>query len=769
MKFSVANCKHSFFSFRLPFMAKRLEEHLYRSAETKEEYLDPSTLKKRLQMIAHGLEVHRSSSSGSTKETSKDSDADPGEPLPVGGQSDASGGMSTGFPGGSDSTSQQQRLEEQVKQLKQIQQLQQLQQQQQRGGSSANLETIMNQQQSLKDELLRQQNERLSGSSGQSTSVPSSDLNALLRQQQQSIPKISGPSKTSNQGILKTSNSKYQDPQKRKVVKQQQQRLLLLRHASKCKSGSACKVKFCGQMVSLWKHMKKCRDKNCTTAHCLSSRCVLNHYRICKSENETSTCEVCGPVMRQIKQQNNEPDEGESMAPERSASLSQNSASQQQVLDQQAQFMQGINAPNLSSVPQAVVQDKRQQLEELQAAQQKLHQQHALLKQLQNQQAQLLEQQQQLQQQQQHVLPQTQQGQQLQQQQLLLQQLQQQFQQQQMLLQHELLRQSPALQGAQNLLGNQVVQGQNVQGLMAMEGPQIVQESVSFPQNSLPESLGLEAIDVDLSIVAKDKRHVSATRRASGKTKSFERQLSSSSFGSKGSSPKVVRRTSIGKRLSALESTIFHTTGHESRSGAIGPSDSFETDKSLKTSSVEMISFDNPSSKAVYRDENADNISETPEELPVMENRERVLEQGDADHTTSLIASMSKRAIEEHLHSLEHNIKLSPRAISQKFLPLLRRLLDDQFGWVFRDSVDPDVLGLHDYFDVVKNPMHLSLVEQKLENGVYKEIKSVERDIRLVFENAILYNGEDSEVGEMAISMLQLFEKEMKGLLSGKY
>lgn len=45
---------------RLPFMAKKLEEHLYRSALTKEEYVDQSTLKKRLQMIAHGLGVPRS-------------------------------------------------------------------------------------------------------------------------------------------------------------------------------------------------------------------------------------------------------------------------------------------------------------------------------------------------------------------------------------------------------------------------------------------------------------------------------------------------------------------------------------------------------------------------------------------------------------------------------------------------------------------------------------------------------------------------------------
>lgn len=49
---------------RLPFMAKKLEEHLYRSAQTKDEYIDQNTLKKRLQMIAHGLGVPKSGGGG---------------------------------------------------------------------------------------------------------------------------------------------------------------------------------------------------------------------------------------------------------------------------------------------------------------------------------------------------------------------------------------------------------------------------------------------------------------------------------------------------------------------------------------------------------------------------------------------------------------------------------------------------------------------------------------------------------------------------------
>lgn len=38
-------------------MAKKLEEHLYRSAHTREEYLDPSSLKRRLHLIAKGVGV----------------------------------------------------------------------------------------------------------------------------------------------------------------------------------------------------------------------------------------------------------------------------------------------------------------------------------------------------------------------------------------------------------------------------------------------------------------------------------------------------------------------------------------------------------------------------------------------------------------------------------------------------------------------------------------------------------------------------------------
>ncbi|KAI2514012.1 histone acetylation protein [Fragilaria crotonensis] len=260
--------------------------------------------------------------------------------------------------------------------------------------------------------------------------------------QLQSLSTHSSQSKSS-QGILKTSSSKY-DPQKRKVVKQQQQRLLSYSAMRASAGKGACKVKFCGQMISLWKHMKKCRDKDCKTAHCLSSRCVLNHYRICKSKNKTSTCEVCGPVMRQIKD-NHPPDDDESTTNERDDTVTQGGLPRQDVPGQQpSQFeREGNNSSNLVRGG-----GDSQRIEDLQAAQLKIQQKQALLNQVQNQQVQLFEQQTQLEHQQQHVAPQTQKGQHLQQQQLLLQQLLIQFQQQEMLLRQEIMQLSHANQGS---------------------------------------------------------------------------------------------------------------------------------------------------------------------------------------------------------------------------------------------------------------------------------------------------------------------------------
>lgn len=856
-------------------MAKSLEEHLYRSAQSKEEYLDQTTLKKRLQLIAHGLEVHRSSSSGS---------------LGSAGSNNINNNM--------------------------------LQMQQQQQGGLA---------------MGRQGGGGIPG-------IIVGDSNGMGGQNQMEMIQLLGG--TSGGGSLPP-----QEPvndrvaaQKKKVIRQQQQRLLLLRHASKCKLGAACTTKFCGQMMTLWKHMKKCRDRNCKVSHCLSSRCVLNHYRICKSQGRTATCEVCGPVMEQIKRQdaNDGLDSSDPLAAKPDPELSnqmgngaldrqmsvfgnqdvqQNAqVAQQQVMQQLYQQQQqaiqqnqqgGMNSQMQSpqewgggstigiqndelagSNPQGGTPSDPQQLQQLQNAQQKLHQQQQVLQQLQKQQAQLLEQQRQLQEQQQ----QGHQGLQLQQQHALLQQLQQRCQQQQVLIQQELLmtmkgieqQQQQAAQSMQtNNLGSQVMgnssqhsqhshQSQNShvsQQNQMLQRKQINQLQMRIPHGNQPQHR-MQAFNQNQLSAMNDPSQNSSSLMNDPMPNMMQPQSMSNPMepqlpnpmdplgGSGGSlndlggnllqqheatdvtavggvSGDVMIRPSEQETKTQEDPNSVHKPHSASGQNELGTDDSNDVtgenevnttkpaegesqptsdtaaiDTGNKESGSEPPQEEGPSGssapsanrvKPVARSgkgkrlrEIADDLGEDPtidleaaakkreaSEISAREEKtdgpaNKVARKEDDpspdtepsadvgnEESASAASNMPKGDVEQHLLMLHKGLHLTSRTITHKCLPIVQQLIDDPYGWVFRDAVDPVVFGLPDYFEVVKNPMHLLLVKKKLENAVYTDMASFERDIKLVFENAVLYNGEESEVGQLARTMMGIFTKEYQKVCEG--
>jgi len=104
--------------------------------------------------------------------------------------------------------------------------------------------------------------------------------------------------------------------------------------------------------------------------------------------------------------------------------------------------------------------------------------------------------------------------------------------------------------------------------------------------------------------------------------------------------------------------------------------------------------------------------------------------------------------------------------VAKKCLPLVRRLLDDPCGWVFADPVDPEDLGLPDYFDIIKKPMDLNLVKKRIESGFYNNLGEFKAEVMLVFQNAVMYNGEDSEVGRIAGKFMASFKSDFELLLN---
>ena len=68
-------------------------------------------------------------------------------------------------------------------------------------------------------------------------------------------------------------------------------------------------------------------------------------------------------------------------------------------------------------------------------------------------------------------------------------------------------------------------------------------------------------------------------------------------------------------------------------------------------------------------------------------------------------------------------------------------------AYLFHKPVDPEELGIPDYFQVIKNPMDFSTIKKKLSNNLYTNFKQFNDDIKLTFDNCFLYNGTNTSVG----------------------
>lgn len=820
-------------------MAKSLEEHLYRSALTKEEYMDQSTLRERLQNIAQNLESHQSNNMNSNNQ------------------------MQNGL---------------QQNDTRQLQELLRSQGGNNNGGG-------MNQ--------MDNRNNSMGGMMGGNMS--NDNMNDRRRSAQQQIDALA----RNNMGMSQRSSSGESgsggDPQK--VIRQQQQRLLLLRHASKCKLGPECTTRFCAQMKPLWQHMKRCRDKDCQTRHCQSSRCVLTHYRICKSQGKTSTCEICGPVMEHIQRQERA-DGLDSSDPLEDKNADTNLMQNQQgdmrnmsVFGGQDDIQKNAAAAKRQLQEQVLRQQQQQQqqnqmgnnpqqmLLQLQQMQMRFQQQQIVINKLKNQQQQLSDQQQQLQRNPQN-------GPQAQNQLRLLQQLEMRAKQQQQLEYQELMMQHKNIQQMQlKIKATQQQQQQNqlAQQLGGMGGQQ---NQLNFAANQM-NPMGMNSMNNNANNQngsqqlstsqrshhsnnsngsqqgSRQRRRSSVQQQQQPQQQSSMNDMLSQNLQKAMNEPNAAASPSSNKNDDPLVGNLLDDAQSNPLSQLDALDASLDVDDSQEVlelpeelGSLDQALEDSPKKESNDRDEGPKDSQPPPlneatsggvdlalnksSNQPLDDNSERsqgskskkrrtlsgAVDKGprgrgggkgkrlreiekinlnseaeggasgslsgvkrsaddisknkndpspDTETSGGAAAankkggqpSLPKGDVEQHLLMLNKGLHLTSRTITHKCLPIVQQLIDDPYGWVFRDAVDPVLFGLPDYFEVVKNPMHLLLVKKKLENAVYTDMASFERDVKLVFENAILYNGEESDVGTLAKTMKGVFETEYKKVCEG--
>ncbi|KAF8910047.1 TATA-binding protein associated factor Taf2 [Gymnopilus junonius] len=90
---------------------------------------------------------------------------------------------------------------------------------------------------------------------------------------------------------------------------------------------------------------------------------------------------------------------------------------------------------------------------------------------------------------------------------------------------------------------------------------------------------------------------------------------------------------------------------------------------------------------------------------------------------------------------------------------ILTAIVKEQISWVFQEPVDPVALGIPMYHDIIpkKDARDLRTIRQKLDSDKYDTVEAFEADADLMLNNAIKFNGADSEVGLIAVSFRERF------------
>ena len=91
--------------------------------------------------------------------------------------------------------------------------------------------------------------------------------------------------------------------------------------------------------------------------------------------------------------------------------------------------------------------------------------------------------------------------------------------------------------------------------------------------------------------------------------------------------------------------------------------------------------------------------------------------------------------------------------VSQVYMKVIRVLRQQHAAKYFKEPVDWQKLKLWNYLEVVTQPMDLLTVLRKLERREYPDVASLRKDVDLIWDNAVLYNGESSWIKKYVDTM----------------
>jgi hypothetical protein len=99
-----------------------------------------------------------------------------------------------------------------------------------------------------------------------------------------------------------------------------------------------------------------------------------------------------------------------------------------------------------------------------------------------------------------------------------------------------------------------------------------------------------------------------------------------------------------------------------------------------------------------------------------------------------------------------------------KCMKILDELFSHPIAEVFKDPVDPIRDEVPDYLDVIQTPSDLTSVRNRLRNDRYRSLQDFKRDVNLIWENAVQYNGRSSLPAFIADELSRIFHRRFSAL-----
>ncbi|XP_013150144.2 bromodomain-containing protein 8-like [Falco biarmicus] len=156
--------------------------------------------------------------------------------------------------------------------------------------------------------------------------------------------------------------------------------------------------------------------------------------------------------------------------------------------------------------------------------------------------------------------------------------------------------------------------------------------------------------------------------------------------------------------------------------------------------------------------EREDKTQETPREqalgeLHPQEMSNQAHGQDDSDSTSAAPVQASPSPANMQLVQLNWDNPVQHLLFKRTFLSIWKMIASHRYSGPFLKAVsEKQAPG---YRDVVKRPMDLTSIKRRLSKGHIKSVIQFQRDLMLMFQNAMMYNSFNHHVHHMAVEMQQ--------------